>query len=56
MEQKCYKVSRRCNMVGYNETYHVLAANKKEAVKIAFPYDHLERWSKYFHYYVEEVA
>ena len=54
MEQRCYAVSRKCNIVGYNETYYVLAENKEEALNIAFPYDYLERWHKYFRYYVEE--
>ena len=56
MEKKCYAVHRRCNIVGYNTTYYVLAANKEEAVNIAFPYDHFERWYKYLRYYVEEYA
>ena len=54
MEKKCYKVSRRCNIVGYNDTFYVLAANKQEALQIAFPYDYLDRWYKYFRYNVEE--
>lgn len=36
MEKKCYAVHRKCNMVGYNSTYYVLAANKEEALKTAF--------------------
>lgn len=54
MEQKCYKVSRRCNIVGYNDTFYVLAANKEDALKIVFPYDYFEPFYKYFRYYVEE--
>ena len=54
MEQKCYAVHRRTNIVGYNATYYVLAANKEDALKIAFPYDDFEPFYKYFRYYVEE--
>lgn len=56
MEKKCYAVHRRCNTVGYNDTYYVLAENKEEALKIAFPYDYLETWYKFFRYYVKEYA
>ena len=56
MDKKCYAVHRKCNIVGYTTTYYVLATNKDEAVKIAFPYDYLHRWHQYFRYYVEEYA
>ncbi len=56
MEKKTYAVHRRSNIVGYNDTYYVLASNKEEAMNIAFPYDYLETWHKYFRYYVEEYA
>jgi hypothetical protein len=56
MEKKYYAVHRMCNIVGYNDTYYVLAENKKEALRLAFPYDYLEPLHKFFRYYVEEYA
>ena len=56
MEMKVYEVRRVCNIIGYNDTFYVLATTKEEAIKKAFPYDKYgnEWWVKYCRYYAYE--
>ena len=58
MEMKVYEVRRVCNIIGYNDTFYVLATTKKEDVEKAFPYDKYgnEWWVKYCRYYAYESA
>ena len=55
MEQKVYEVHRVTNIVGYNDTFYVLATTEKEAVEKAFPHNS-GWWVQFCRYYVEAVC